>query len=228
MKSPQRPPLTAPSGIPRPAPRGKDVKQERAVRTQERILRAAAEAFAGKGFPAVTILDVAELSGMTKGAVYFHYANKEALALSVADEFYRRIAVIADAVAELGVPPVPAVAELLLHTAVALRDDVVMQAGARLQIERAMIEAELPLPYQSYTQLICSWLTEAARLGELAPGADPEVLAQVLVSAFFGAQHMSWVLNDRADITERTRAIIRTIIPCAESPLLTRSASWRA
>ena len=48
------------------------------------MLDAAAQAFAAKGFPAVTILDVAEITGMTKGAVYFHYSNKEALAIAVA------------------------------------------------------------------------------------------------------------------------------------------------
>lgn len=44
----------------------------------------------------------------------------------------------------------------------------------------------------------------------------PDTLATVLVSAFFGAQHISWVLNDRADLVERTIALVRTIIPPAE------------
>ncbi|MEV7780195.1 ScbR family autoregulator-binding transcription factor [Kitasatospora sp. NPDC088351] len=219
MRAPQGQRLPGPTTTPPQTARGKELKQERAVRTQERILHAAAQAFAENGFPAVTILDVAQLSGMTKGAVYFHYANKEALALSIADEFYRRIAAIAGRVEQLGLPPIASVAELLLRTAAALRDDTVMQAGARLQIERAAIEAELPLPYQGYTALICSWLEHGAERGELARSTTPAVLAKVLVSAFFGAQHISWVLGNRADLTERTMEIIRTVIPCAESAL---------
>ena len=59
------------------APRHRDtgLKQERAVRTRGQVLDAAAKAFATKGFPAVTVQDVAELAGVTKGAVYFHFAN---------------------------------------------------------------------------------------------------------------------------------------------------------
>ncbi|MFI6054714.1 ScbR family autoregulator-binding transcription factor [Streptomyces violascens] len=214
--------MTEPPGRPPALPDStrKEPKQQRALRTRARIVRAAADAFARKGFPNVTIQDVAELSGITKGAVYFHYANKEALAVAVADEFYRRIPDIAESVEELGLPPLPSVAALLLSTAEALQSDTLMQAGARLQLERAMIEPDLPMPYQGYTSLIVSWLHKAEAAGELSCATDPPSLAQVLVSAFFGAQHISWVLNDRADIRDRTLTIIRTVIPSAEDLLL--------
>ncbi|MET9293399.1 ScbR family autoregulator-binding transcription factor [Streptomyces sp. NPDC003077] len=191
------------------------------MRTRARILRAAAQLFADKGFPAVTILDVAQLSDITKGAVYFHYANKEALAIAVADEFHGRIRETAGAIEGLGLTPVTSVAELLVRTAIALRDDIVMQAGARLQIERALIGTELPTPFETYTGLITTWLEKGSRKGELsASTTDPTTLATVLVSAFFGAQHISWVLTDRSDITARTLAIIRTVLPGAENSLL--------
>jgi AcrR family transcriptional regulator len=194
---------------------GRPPKQERAVRTRARILDAAAHAFAGKGYPAVTIQDVARLSGITKGAVYFHYANKGALAVAVVSEFYRRIKSLAHTVEQLGCPPLTSVAELLLRTAVALRDDILMQAAARLQIERAMIETELPVPYEEYTGLICGWLESGAREGRIVLTTSPHKLALVLVSAFFGAQHISWVLTERADIVERTMAVVETVIPDA-------------
>ncbi|MER8043768.1 ScbR family autoregulator-binding transcription factor [Streptomyces sp. NPDC094032] len=201
----------------------KELKQERAVRTRERVLASAAAAFAAKGYPAVTILDVAQSAGMTKGAVYFHYENKDALAVAVTELFNRRIGEIARAVQELGLPPVSAVAELLIRTAVAFRDETALQAGARLQLERQLIGAQIPLPYEGYTDLITSWLAK-----EVRPEPDPEspeasasptTLATVLVSAFFGAQHISWVLNNRADLPERTIAVVRAIIPCAEEDI---------
>jgi AcrR family transcriptional regulator len=206
-------PAKHPSVLPDKAPTRP--KQERAVLTRARVVRAAAEAFAGHGFPNTTIMGVAQLCGMTKGAVYFHYANKEALALAVVDEFYRRLPTIAEAVEGEGFSPLTSVGELLLRTARALRTDVVVQAGARLQIERAMIDSELPMPYQGYTDLIATWLAKAVADGEMSCPTGPATLAMVLVSAFFGAQHISWVLNDRADVEERTLAIIQTVIPTA-------------
>lgn len=156
---------------------------------------------------------------MTKGAVYFHYENKDALALAVTDLFYRRIGEIADAVEELDLSPIGSVAELLLRTATAFRDETVLQAGARLQLERQLIGVRLPLPFQGYTELITSWLARDRETGARDELPPPDTLATVLVSAFFGAQHISWVLDDRADLVERTTALVRTIIPSAEEDI---------
>jgi len=197
----------------------RELKQERAVRTRERILTAAAQAFAAKGYPAVTIMDVAEAAGMTKGAVYFHYENKDALALAVTDLFYRRIADIGDAVEELALSPLGSVAELLLRTATAFRDETVIQAGARLQLERQLIGVRLPLPYEAYTELITSWLARDREADARDDRPPAGTLATVLVSAFFGAQHISWVLDDRADLVERTIDLVRTVIPSAEEDI---------
>ncbi|MEU6219506.1 ScbR family autoregulator-binding transcription factor [Streptomyces sp. NPDC047022] len=194
------------------APRDRDtgLKQERAVRTRGQVLDAAAEAFAAKGFPAVTVQDVAQLAGVTKGAVYFHFANKEALAQAVAEEFYHVLGVIGREVEEAGLPPLEAVAELLVRTAVVFRDDTMIQAGARLQIERSLIGAEMPTPYVGYTESVTRWLRQAKQ--EIR---CPEATARVLVSAFFGAQHISWILNDRADIADRVQEILGAVLPGA-------------
>ncbi|WP_329492795.1 ScbR family autoregulator-binding transcription factor [Kitasatospora herbaricolor] len=197
--------------------------QERALRTRAQILGAAAHAFATKGFPAVTVLDVAELAGMTKGAVYFHYPNKEALARAVADEFYQTLNRLADNVAQQNLHPLDAVAQLLTRTALAFRDDLVIQAGARLQIERSLIATDLPTPYIGYTRIITDWLTQATNNPNpqttttnpqtTATNPDPQTTARVLIAAFFGAQHISWILTDRTDITQRVQEILTTILP---------------
>jgi AcrR family transcriptional regulator len=83
---------------------GAELKQARAVRTRAQVLAAAAEAFADRGFPAVTVLEVAERAGVTKGAVYFHYPNKETPAFAVVEEFYTRWPAVADAVRRLWNP----------------------------------------------------------------------------------------------------------------------------
>ena len=44
--------------------------------TKERILTAALELFSGKGYEAVSVKDIADELGMTKGALYRHYRNK--------------------------------------------------------------------------------------------------------------------------------------------------------
>lgn len=211
------PPRTPPTH-PTTAARSKEPKQERAIRSRHNILLAAGRAFAERGYPAVTMHDVADLSGMTKGAVYFHFSSKECLAVAVSAEFADRLPALCDAVARLALPPVASVTELLLRTAAALRDEPLMKAGARLQIERSLIDVELPLPFEDYTALIATWLRGALTAGDLEHSTPPEPLARVLVSAFFGAQLLSWMADDRTAIIERTVEVLHAVVPCTRDP----------
>ncbi len=180
-----------------------DLKQDRAIRTRAQTLHVAAQLFAERGFRATSMQHVAERLGMTKGAVYFHFPTKESLAVAIVEEHYGRWPMVVKEVQAEGLSPMRTAEEILNRAAVAFRDDPVMQAGARLQLERPHIDAELPTPYLEWTQLLTSLLVTARYSGELREGIDPEAGARTLVSAFFGMQHISDVLAHRADIVER-------------------------
>jgi AcrR family transcriptional regulator len=191
----------------------RELKQERAVQTRERILNAAAEAFAADGYADVTLLEIAERAGMTKGAVYFHFKNKESLAVAVAESFYQRLAAGAEEVSQLGHSPLESVVEFLERTALAFRDERLIQAGARLQLEHSSVGTPLPPPFVTFASAIESWLEQAAAAGQPLPeGATPAALTRVLVEAFFGAQHISWVQSGREDIVDRVNEIIRVML----------------
>jgi len=160
----------------------------------------------------VTIADIAELSGVTKGAVYFHYVNKEALALAVSQSFYARLRSMAQESAAQATP-LGALVGFLVQLAVAFQGEQVMQAGARLQIERVMIDTTLPEPYRDATTAIGGWLDDASASDERMRGTDPVALARVLIAAIFGAQHISWVVSGRDDILERMLEIITIVLP---------------
>jgi len=53
--------------------------QKDAERTREKILASALTLFAGKGYEKTTFEDIARRLRMTKGAVYWHFASKDAL-----------------------------------------------------------------------------------------------------------------------------------------------------
>ncbi|MFF1924989.1 ScbR family autoregulator-binding transcription factor [Streptomyces sp. NPDC058221] len=185
------------------------------MRTREAVLDAAAELFARKGFPAVTIQDVAELTGMTKGAVYFHFANKEALALAVSGEFYARLEVAVRGEPSEGRSPLEGVSVIMNKVAQAFQGDTIVQAGARLQVERSFVDTALPEPYVGFIEVLVALFRAAVEAGELPAGADPDAHARVLASAFFGAQHISWVLNDRRDLDAWVHQILEVALPDA-------------
>lgn len=51
--------------------------------TRRAILRAAAGLFAQRGYDAVSVREIVEAAGITKPALYYHFGNKEGVALAV-------------------------------------------------------------------------------------------------------------------------------------------------
>jgi len=60
-------------------------KQE-ALETKNKILMSALETFYDRGYTRSSLVDIAERIGLTKGAVYWHFKNKQDLLMSLAQE----------------------------------------------------------------------------------------------------------------------------------------------
>lgn len=59
--------------------------------TRERILDTALRLFAARGYAAVSVEEIAEASGVTKGAVYHWFAGKDDLGRELQHELYERL-----------------------------------------------------------------------------------------------------------------------------------------
>src|SRR5271165_6651743 len=55
--------------------------------TRSRILDAALDVFAAKGYHDSRMDEIVEQSGTSKGSIYFHFPNKERLFLALVDQF---------------------------------------------------------------------------------------------------------------------------------------------
>ena len=62
------------------------IKQERAERTRDAIIHAAAAVFERDGFTAAALGDITRQATVTKGALYFHFSSKRDLAHAVVNE----------------------------------------------------------------------------------------------------------------------------------------------
>jgi AcrR family transcriptional regulator len=65
-------------------------RERRLEHTRSRLLDAAEDVFAEKGFAPATLEDIAQRAGYTKGAIYKHFATKADLFLAVSDRYWRR------------------------------------------------------------------------------------------------------------------------------------------
>ncbi|MFF4957305.1 ScbR family autoregulator-binding transcription factor [Streptomyces sp. NPDC001222] len=193
-------------------------RQERAIRTRQAILLAAAEVFDAVGYEAATISDVLQRSGVTKGALYFHFTSKEELAQ----------AVLAAQVSSL--PRVPeqelklqeSLDEALLLAYLLRKDtgDPIVQGSVRLTVDQGSPKDNLNrrVPMQAWTEHTQSLFEEAKLQGEILPHADVAALAKLFVGAFTGVQVLSRIMTERVDLAERVADLYRHLMPAVAVP----------
>src|SRR5580693_923669 len=121
--------------------------RERAEATRQSLLLAAAHLFDQHGYVGTSISDISRRAGLTSGAVYFHYANKENLARAVVEEHFASWPPLIERISNSAAPALEQLVLLSFEVARAFRDDILVRAGARLWTERKAIKAPLPPPF---------------------------------------------------------------------------------
>ncbi|MEE1785798.1 ScbR family autoregulator-binding transcription factor [Streptomyces sp. SP17BM10] len=168
------------------------VKQERAGRTRQAVLLAAAGTFADVGFESASLVDISRRAGVSKGALYFHFVSKQALADGVRAAAGREIGAAALRALRAGGPAVQGLVDLSHELARLLREDVVVRAG--VQLGRAghgprRDPAGRPgsgAAWRGLTTVVHRLLGRAADAGELRPGTDRRAAAELLTALAAG------------------------------------------
>ncbi|MGW7440846.1 ScbR family autoregulator-binding transcription factor [Streptomyces sp. NPDC054849] len=189
-------------------------RQERAEITRQAILDGAATAFDDCGFDGTSLSDVVRHAGVTKGALYFHFPSKEALARTLMDEQFQ----VADHVPALDKPGLQTVIDLTHQMAHGLRTNVRIRAGIRLIIEFGSFTNPDPTPYDTWIDTCRSCLAPAQEHGDIHPTLDIQALAALLVGAFTGIQVTSHVRTRRDDLHTRVTDLWNFLLPTIVPP----------
>lgn len=185
------------------------VRQERAEITRQAILDGAAIAFDHAGFGGTSLSDVVKHAGVTKGALYFHFPSKQALARTLVDEQFQ---VSAD-VPAIEDPGLQTVIDLTHRMASGLRTNVRIRAGIRLVIEFGSFTDPDPSPYNAWIETCHSCLTPAQERGDVLPSVDVRDLSTFLVGSFTGVQVTSHVRTGREDLHARIVDLWTYLLP---------------
>ncbi|MGW4893765.1 ScbR family autoregulator-binding transcription factor [Kitasatospora sp. NPDC004240] len=160
------------------------VKQERAGRTRRAVLLAAADTFADAGYESASLVDISRRAGVSKGALYFHFVSKQALADGVRAAAGRELATAALAALRAPGPAVQALVDLSGELARLLREDVMVRAAVQLGRQSATAAGEAH--WSGLTVLFRRLLDRAAAAGELCPGVGPRQAAELLTTLAAG------------------------------------------
>lgn len=113
------------------------MKQERAIRTRNALVQAAADCFGRCGYERTSLAAVSEFAGVTKGALSFHFSSKEELAGAVQDRSRTMLRAVAESCADkAGRPALQGVVDLSHLLAGLFANETVVCAGMRLSRER--------------------------------------------------------------------------------------------
>ncbi|MFE7574644.1 ScbR family autoregulator-binding transcription factor [Streptomyces sp. NPDC057521] len=138
--------------------------QERSERTRRRLVDAAAELFTRSGYASATLGQIAAAAGVTKGALYFHFPSKEALADAVALHGRTLLGAFLDERRATGDGPVQRLIDLTHWLTLARCEDPVARAAFRLADDGVAGPA-------GTGGLRRAWLAEARRLLDEADAA---------------------------------------------------------
>jgi len=167
--------------------------KEEAEETRENVLYAALDVFAEKGYSRTTFVDIAKRIGMTKGAVYWHFKDKQSLLAALIQEIHdREHAVIAEKTGEAttldGLK-----AYLVTRVRIVTEDEfyrkfaffMLMQMEWSVDVIAAVRDKLMSVrtePFEDFDQI----LTEVRRRGELREDLDIKIVKHMLKGMWLG------------------------------------------
>ncbi len=191
-------------------------RQQRAVQTRRQILETAATAFARHGPDGISLNQVIRESGLTKGAVYFHFASREELALATFRYKQEQLVELLVARVDDGLPALERLAALLRERARLLEEDQSLLVVVRLGIELTLRYGP-DSEYGAFSELPLAALDAIVRegqaAGEVRPELDPRATAETIFAAILGIDQAALWLSRGFDIRAQTERLLEVLIP---------------
>jgi AcrR family transcriptional regulator len=179
------------------------VRQARSEATRRKIIDSAVDLINEIGYPAAGLGDIIERAELTKGALYYHFDSKEALATAIIEEGSESLI---GAFREAGRTGSPGM-ENILHGSFVMTDvlsnDRVARAGARLLRTFGSFNPAAKSTLKLFVDELTARLRAATGEGDLREGLDPESTGASIVAGMLGGELLSSALSDGTDLRTR-------------------------
>ncbi len=188
-------------------------QQQRAIGTRAAIIRGAAVAFRDHGYGSTTLAGLEAAAGVSKGALYFHFASKEALALAVIEAQHEASIGMGQRLLDATVPGLQALILMTFELATQVRDEPVVSAGIRLTMEASNFSVPVVGPFHDWISVCGQALRRAVDDGDVSADLNLEAAAHFISPAFTGVQTVSQVLTGRTDLFQRVEEMWSLLLP---------------
>ncbi len=190
--------------------------QTRSEETRRRIIVAAVELFDKVGYGSTPLQEIIDRAQITKGAFYYHFSTKQAVAAAIIEEserFFRET--VARVLADPALTALDSVITLTFVIPQMHVQDKLTQVGNKLRQSLSQVSGAGSTAYRQRKEgsypLLTAALSKAADAGDLRDGVDADKLAWTLWATAIGNR----VLCDAtdADIIARTADMWQIILP---------------
>jgi AcrR family transcriptional regulator len=163
----------------------------RADTTRLQILRAASRQFARKSYSLVSLDDILADAEVTKGAMYFHFRSKHALAAAIIEH---RFVLASASVDELLARKLSGLETLIdISYLVAVEDigDEIARAGLNLLESIGRTDGLQASVLGQWVDAFAAIVGKAIKDGDIISDRDPQGIAKLLVSMYLGLRQTS-------------------------------------
>lgn len=188
-----------------------DVSDKRSDTTRDQILRAAAHQFAQRPYYAVGLDDILAEAELTKGAMYFHFRSKHALALAIVDEETERYAEAVKHLLARKLSGLETLIDLCYLVAVGDITQDVTRASFNLLESVGRTEKLQSRLLGSWIQLMGEIAGRGVTEGDIAEQRDPEDVGRLLVSIYVGLRQAS-SLDEPVELLEHFGKAMSTVL----------------
>lgn len=183
-----------------------------AARRQD-ILEAAGRVFADRGFATATMAEIADEAGVSPGAIYRYFENKQALARACFQEGSEQLAAVWRSKVEAASDPREALFAIAAHSFDEINSDDA-EGRTRILLERYLeamrtADEDLECCVRERDSLVGSLALALERMqgtGQLIPGVDARALGSVLWSFWLGAR-VCKLIDPTCDVSGQLRAL---------------------
>jgi TetR/AcrR family transcriptional regulator, transcriptional repressor for nem operon len=168
-----------------------EATDKRSDTTREQILRAAAHQFAQRPYYAVGLDDILAEAQLTKGAMYFHFRSKHALALAIVDEQTVRSGAAFQELFTRKLSGLETLIDVSFLIAMADITEDITRAAFNLIESVGRTEKLQERLLGGWIQLLGEIAGRGIREGDIVDHGDPEDIGRLLVSIYMGLRQAS-------------------------------------
>lgn len=189
------------------------VRQARSEATRRKIIDSAVDLINEIGYPAAGLGDIIEHAELTKGALYYHFDSKEALATAIIEEGSESLLEAFRASCRTSSPAM----ENVIHGTFVVTDVLdanrVAEAAARLLRTFGGFNPAAKSTLQGLVGELVERFALAVTEGDVRPDSDQAATAATIASAMLGAELLASALADGADLRARITRIWELTLP---------------